>query len=73
MLIRQRLLSTQLLYRISKPFGVAAPLANHAVRQRPGDTKIAQFDLGLVVNEDVGWLDVSVDDVGRVDELKAAQ
>jgi hypothetical protein len=35
--------------------------------------KVADADLAALVNEDVGWLDVAVEHIRRVQELQGAQ
>ena len=35
-----------------------------------GQAKITQFDNALIINENVRWLDVSVDEVGRVQKVQ---
>lgn len=40
----------------------------------PGQPKVSDFEQQLVrVDENIGWLQISVQDVSRVDELQSSQ
>ena len=38
-----------------------------------GQTKITDLQLAISVNEEIAWLEISMDDIGRVDVLESAQ
>ena len=39
----------------------------------PRKAEVTNFDPAIVVYEDIGWLQVSMDDVGRVNEVDGAK
>jgi hypothetical protein len=47
-------------------------MADHAVWQRSGDSKIAEFDLGFPVDEDIWGFDISMDNISLMNELEVA-
>ena len=60
-------------YLVPNSLGVAASLPEKALREWSWDSKITYFHLRLLVNKNVLRLQVSVDNVGWVDKLKAAE
>ena len=44
----------------------------HRIDQLSGDTEVAEFDLAVAVDEDVGRLDVSVDDLMQFAQVRQA-
>ena len=41
--------------------------------ERPGEPKVTDLDGTSLIYEKIGWFDVSMDDVSRVEELESAQ
>lgn len=52
---------------------IATACPGAAFGQGARQAEVAQFDVEVLGEQDVVWLDVPVDDVGRVDVLEAAQ
>ena len=55
---------------IAHPLRIAAALAKDWLRQRSRYTEVTNFDFVVFVDKYVGWFDVSVDYIGRVDEVQ---
>ena len=54
-------------------FAVSTTFSDTAFWKWTGKAKIANLDMAVFIDEDVGWLDIAVNDVGRVEELHSLQ
>ena len=55
---------------ISDSLSVAASFSDGTLWKGASQPEITDFDVAVLVNENVGGLEVAVDDVGRVKELE---
>ena len=67
------LLFNHLLNWISDSQSVSAPRSGKILRKGPSEPEVTKLYLGLGVDQDVGWLDVPVHDIGGVKELERAK
>jgi hypothetical protein len=48
---------------VSDSFGVAAALSDAALGERTGESEVADEDLTVLVDQDVSWLEIPVDNI----------
>ena len=67
------LLQTLLDNRITHSLRIPASFAYRTLRHSSSQTKVAYHDLTILIDENVCWLDISVDHVARVQKFQTAK
>ena len=69
LILATRLNESTLNEAITDSFGVAATFSDHRLWQCSGKTQITNFDVALIIDQDISWFDISVHDISTVKEF----